>query len=234
MQPFLPVRESLKKLEYSPAGDDSTPWLIEQWPLAAAAFELDEDEVAVWHQVLAGQGRPWLVIRRIFRINPMWGPGTSPDDLQTWTWASLASSLGVPEPHLRADLEAAKDFWKKSKLSASVVRAVSSSSPSTINSQPSTSPSVNPLDSLPEFQIHQSYAEDQITAILTPFRFQSIRSSADRLYIANRIIELRKLLEDKHTRESARTLIVMELNMASHESTLQVLKQRLETLQRST
>ena len=234
MQTFLPITELPKTLEYSPGGDDSTPWLIEDWRAAAEAFALSADEATAWHIALAGQGRPWLVIRRIFRVNPLWGPGTSPDDLQAWTWATLAAALGVPEKHLRTDLDAACDFWKIAKLTANVTRAApdSSSSPSTLNSQPSTSSS--PADGLPDFQIHQDFTDSQITAILTPFRFQSIRSASDRLYIANRIIELRKLLEDKHKRESARTLIVMELNMASHESTLQVLKQRLETLQKST
>jgi hypothetical protein len=223
MSPLLPIREIPKTLEYSPGGDDTTPWLIEDWRAASEAFGLGEGETVAWHTALAGQGRPWLVIRRIFRINPLWGPGTSPDDLQAWTWTTLASSLGVPEKHLRADLEAALEFWKKSKLSAKVVRGASE-----------MPVAVNPLDSLPDFQIHQEFTDQQIASLLIPFRFGSVRSAADRLYIANRIIELKKLLENKHTRESARTLIVMELNMASHESTLQVLKQRLESLQKST
>ncbi len=237
MQPLLPVRETPKTLEYTPGDDDSPPWLIEDWRAIAAAFDLLDHEVVAWHLALAGQGRPWLVIKRMFRVAPLFGPGADDADLQAWSWAQLSASLSVPESHLKTDLEAAQEFWKKHRLSQAIQRQVSadsSNSPSKIQNPKSIAPGdgVNPLDGLPQFQIHQAFTDDQITAVLTPFRFNSVRSSADRLYVANRILELRKLLEDKLTRESARTLIVMELNMASHENTLHVFKSRMETLQR--
>lgn len=230
MQPLLPVRVQPKTLEYIPGGDDDPPWLIENWPDLAAAFDLHDHEVVGWHLALAGQGRPWLVIRRIFKVAPLFGSGTDSDDLKAWTWAELATFLGVPENHLRTDLDAAKEFWKKHRGTQSLQRQVSALPPAA--GQDGAAAPVQPIDGLPEFQIHQHLTEDQITAILTPFRFQSVRSAADRLYVANRILELRKLLEDKLTRESARTLIVMELNMASHESTLHAYKSRLDQLQR--
>jgi hypothetical protein len=248
MQPLLPVHTPPKTLEYSPS-DDSPPWLIEDWPGLSAAFNLSNShEVIDWHIALAGQGRPWLVIRRIFKLAPLWGNGTSADDLKTWTFAELAATLGVPAEHLKSDLSAAKEFWQKARMSANISRAAPSSSSSSIQNPSSSSSiqnsksniqnsasleaAVKPLDTLPGFTVHQDFTDEQITSLLVPFRFQSIRSASDRLYVANRILELRKLLEDKNTRESARQLIVMELNMANHETTLHVLKSRLETLQK--
>lgn len=226
-QPLLPVHEPRKSLEYSPA-EDSPPWLIDEWLAVADAFGLADHEVVAWHCALAGQGRPWWIIRRRFKVAPLWGDECSSDDLKVWSWAELSKSCGVPEAHLKTDLEAAVEFWKKARLTASIQRHVTAGDRESDPSDP-----VKQLDGLPRFQIHQEFTEAQISAILTPFRFHTIRSSADRLYVANRILELRNLLEDKQTRESARTLIVMELNMTSHESALYAHKLRLETLQRT-
>jgi hypothetical protein len=230
-QPLLPIRQPPKTLEYAPA-DDAPPWLIEDWQGLAAAFDLHAHEVLAWHVALAGQGRPWLVIRRRFKIAPLWGEGYSPDDLKVWSWAELASSLGVPEAHLKTDLDAAREFWKKARMTSALSRQPATSTLASCVSPPEVV-AAKPPDGLPQFSIHQDFTDAQIAATLTPFRFQSIRSASDRLYVANRILELRKLLEDKQTRESARTLIVMELNMASHESALQAHKYRLECLQKS-
>lgn len=231
-QPLLPVHEPPKTLEYAPAGDDAPPWLIGDWRAVSSAFDLKEHEVNDWHTALAGQGRPWQVIRRIHSIAPLWGDGITPDDMRTWTWASLSSALGVSEKNLKADLDAAIDFWKKARMSLSVQRAVQSSAASPADPAPQ-SPASSPSDGLPDFQIHQHFNDEQITAILTPFRFHTIKSHADRLYVANRIIELRKLLEDKYKREQVRQLIVMELSMANYEATIHALKSRLETIQKA-
>ena len=235
MHPLLPIHEPPKTLEYAPA-EDSPPWQIDDWQGLAAAFDLQGHEVVAWHLAIAGQGRPWLVIRRRFKIAPLWGDGYSADDLKLWSWAELAASMGVPEAHLKTDLEAARAFWKKARLTSSLQSSIkrresTNDPPRSSVTDPKPSPPGDP--GLPQFSIHQDFNEAQIEAILTPFRFQSIRSASDRLYVANRILELRKLLEDKQTRESARTLIVMELNMASHESALQSHKYRLESLQKS-
>lgn len=225
MTPLLPVRPPPKSLEYTPA-EDAPPWLVDDWQGLAAVFDLREHEIVAWHLALAGQGRPWLVVRRLYQLAPLFGDGTSPDDLKAWSYAELSAALGVPEAHLKSDLAAAVEFWKKARLAHSIQSQIAQSEPV------AGVDSVKPIDGLPVFSIHQALDDAQMTAILTPFRFHSLRSAADRLYVANRILELRQLLEDKITRESARTLIVMELNMASHESALNAHRARLETIQR--
>jgi hypothetical protein len=237
-QPLLPVSEPPKTLEYAPAGDDAPPWLIGDWRAIAGHFSLQPHEVNDWHRSLAGQGRPWVVIRRIFSIAPLWGDGATPDDIRSWSWAELSKSLGVTEKHLRADLDAAIEFWKKARLSLNIRRAVDGAAASAASSadpadpaQPADAASSLP-EGFPDFQIHQHLEEAEITAILTPFRFHTVKSPADRLYVANRILELRKLLEDKYKREQVRQLIVMELSMANYEATIHTLKSRLETIQK--
>lgn len=241
-QPLLPVREEPKTLRYNPTGSDEEPeWLVGDWRAIAASFALERHEVNDWHVALAGQGRPWLVIRRVFAVAPLWGAGLTPDDINAWGWAELAKSLGVSEAVLRKDLDAAVEFWKKARMSLSVQRGVQAlaaapqiggrQSPG-LAEPPAASP--NPaLDTLPDFRIHQSYDEAQISAILTPFRFNHLRAQDDRLYVANRILELRKLLEDKFKRESARQLILMEMNMANYETAIAALKSRLVTIHKS-
>ena len=226
--PLLPVREQPRDLEYEPTADDSIRWTIGDWPALSSAFDLQEHEVVAWHIALVGQGRPWTIIRRRWQVAPMWGDDSIEADLKAWSWAELAKQFGVPEAHLKTDLEAAVEFWKRARVTSSLKSEISN-----LKSEPDGSSGVKQLDGLPQFQIHQEFTEDQITAILTPFRFNSIRDDSDRLYVANRILELRTLLEDKQTRESARTLVVMELNMASHESALRGYKRRLMHLEQS-
>lgn len=224
-QPHLPVIEKPKTFEYTPGGEDAVPWLVGKWPEAAAAFDLREGEVLDWHLALAGQGRPWLVIRRIFNLAPMWGDASTPDDIRAWTWAELSESIGVSVDHLKRDLQAAAEFWKKARLSLNVQRGAALQKPASTGAE-----QVKSLDDMADFEIHQQFDASQIATILTKYRFKGVKSEDDRLYVASRVIELKKLLEDKHTRESARQLIVMELNMAGHEMTLQVLKSRLDSL----
>ena len=245
-QPLLPVRECPRSLEYNPAADDGPGWIIGDWRAIAEGFGLQEHEVKDWHAVLAGQGRPWLVIRRIHAIAPEWGPGLTPEDMQKWSWPSLATALGLPEAVLRRDLEAAVEFWKKARLSLNVHRSVQAAAvPGEVKpldlapARPLDSALIAPAaprpggESLPDFQIHQDFNDAQITAILTPFRFNHLRQEEDRLYVANRILELRSLLEDKLKRESARMLILMEMNTSNYEATIAALKSRLFTIQKS-
>jgi hypothetical protein len=251
-QPLLPSREEPKTLRYHPTGSDEDPeWLVGDWRAAAAAFSIEAHQVVDWHVALAGQGRPWLIIRRIFSIAPLWGSSLTPDDMKSWSWSELGKSLGLSEPVLRKDLEAAVAFWKKVRVSLAVQRTAQASA-APVNLLDAAPPSPDPApaqsppaplsgslppssapDSLPDFQIHQSFDAAQITAILTPFRFNHLRAVDDRLYVANRILELRKLLEDKFKRESARQLILMEMNMANYESTIAALKSRLVSIHKS-
>ena len=257
-QPYLPVREPPKQLEYEPA-EGAPPWLICDWQGLSAAFGLAPKEATPWHVALAGQGRPWLVIRRIFQVAPMFGDGSTTDDMRPWKWEELSESLGVPVPALKADLAAAVDFWHKAKLAGKLKHSGTGVSPVSSNHSetahppgasedtggtPVPHPTVKPLDpsraheptpdQLPAFQIHQELTDAQITGILTPFRFQGIKGESDRLYVANRILELRKLLEDKHMREAARQLVVMELNLAAYEASHLALKARLDAISQGT
>ena len=97
-QPMLPVRppaEPPPTMEYEPVADEP-PWLIGRWRTLAEAFDLHPEEVCQWHHALAGQGRPWLVIRRIHAVAPMWGDGNTAEDAEDWTFPKLAAALGVP------------------------------------------------------------------------------------------------------------------------------------------
>lgn len=228
---MLPVRQVAKTLEYSPAGEDAPSWLVSDWQGVKADFSLEEFEIDLWHSSLAGQGRPWLVVRRIFGVAPLWGDGVTPDDMEQWSWKDLSKRLGVPEAALRQDLHNAVEFWKKCKMAKSVNHHMEAQAAAHENAGPESGHHPDE-DGLPDFQIHKSLTDEQINTILTPFRFHTIRSESDRLYVANRILELHKLLADKYRRESVRQLIVMELSMANYEATIHILKMRLDMIQR--
>lgn len=219
---MLPVREEPKTIDYYPQGDENPPWLVGDWRGLSEKFSLRTDDLLDFHTALAGQGRPWTVVRRIYKIAAMWGESNTADDLREWTWKLLAETLGVAEARLHEDLDAAVDYWKKVSASQSVRAGVEKAAAS----------GVKQVDGIPDFQIHQQLTDDQVASLLKTFRFSHLRDEDDRLYVANRILELKRLMDDKHKRESARQLIVMELSMASHEMTQSLLKHRLAALNR--
>lgn len=217
-QPLLPEK---KTIEYS-ISPDHPPWTVGRWAELSAEFLLTESEVPAWHAVLVAQGRHWEIIRRRFMVAPLWGGDESPEQyLREWKFSELAAEWGVPEASIKHDFAASVDFWKRQKTLAKAQDSI-----------PGNEEGVNRLDSgdIAPFAIHQHLDSSQIEELLTQFRFGYIRVKSDRLYVANRILELRPLLADKNTRESARTLITMELNMANHELTLSLLRDRLDVL----
>lgn len=221
LQPQLPVREEPRSLDYAPNGEDGDPWTVTDWRGLSAAFGLGAGEIVAFHRDFASDSRHWKIIRRIFGVMASMGEAVEEDDMESWDWKKLSTKLGVPEARLREELAEAVVFWKKQCVSRKLQQA-KSFAPEEVHS----------LDEMPKFTVHREIEESAVTELLEKFRFGHIKSSADRLFVANRILELRGLFDDKNRRESARQLIVMELNLADSEASRALLKQRLDVLQK--
>ena len=227
----LPDHAEPRTLEYYPGGEDSPPWQVDDWRALSEAFSLRQAEVLHWHEALAGQGRPWLVIRRIFHVAPVFGPEAGPDDMRKWSFKELSAAQGVSEARLQADLEAAKEFWQRERLAGSVRAKIKEAAP---DEGAAVEVAVKRIDGLPEFSVHQELDEATVMDILGPLRFDHYKSKQDRLYVANRCLELKQFLTDKHQREPTRQLIGLEVTMGAYELTQSQLKARLDEIRRGT
>lgn len=220
MQPDLPTYQEPRFMEYDPDGDDGVTWTVNDWPALKEAFALEASDLVLWHRHLcAAEGRYWKIIKRIFGVIPTMGDAVEDEDMEDWDFPKLAKTWGLPEKQLREELETVADHWKKERLSRKITQAT-------------TVPGdgVKPLDGGVRFAPHQDLAEERISELLEAFFFDHHKSKSDRLFIANRILELWTLFEDKNRREPARQLINMELNLRDSETSRALLKSRLETL----
>ncbi len=220
MQPSLPIRPEPRYMEYNPDGDDGVTWTVNDCKGLKECFGIEESDLVFWHRHLCSpESRYWRIIKRIFGVIPSFGDAVEEEDLEDWDWAKLAKAWSIPEVRLREELSQAADHWKKEKVSRRITQATAPAADG-----------VKPIDDSPRFTPHQDLAEEKISELLAAYFFEHQKSKSDRLFIANRIIELRVLFEDKNRRESARQLVNMELNLRDSEVSRALLKGRLEVL----
>jgi hypothetical protein len=222
-QPSLPVREEPKTLDYYPEGDDGVPWSVNDWRALKEAFELTEAELVAWHGDLAGDTRHWKIIKRIFGVMAILGDAVEDEDAEEWNWAKLSKHWGVKEELLREELAMAVDHWKRLRVSRKIGGG-------------GTTAGVKPVDGEGKaggFKPHEEMAEERIGELLARYRFVDIVSHSERPFVARRLLELRPALEDHNRRESARQLIMMELNLADSEKVRALAKRRLDTLSKN-
>jgi hypothetical protein len=202
-------------MEYLPDGEDGAPWNVGDWPALKLAFDLQPTELPQWHQDLAGQGRYWTIIRRIFGVIPFFGDAVEEEDQEEWDWKKLSKTLTVDEKTLRQDLAEIVEHWKKLRVSRKI--------------QSPGKDGVKPVDAAPRISPQEAMSDEQITELLTLYRFNHVKGK-DRVFVASRILERRSLFEDPNRREAARGLVTMELNLQDNETTRTLLKARLESL----
>lgn len=203
-----------RQVDYFPAGPDEVPWQVSRWPDLAEAFDLTEDELPAWHNLLANPSeRCWLVIRRIYGVMAHFGEAVDEDDMEEWDWKKLAKQIGVREADLHDDLAAAISFWRKDRVARRSVRP-GEAAPAVEAAAPG----------------RRSRADADIGELLARYRFGHIKGD-DRVFVADRLLELGSLFDDPNRREAARQLVNMELNLHDIEHQRTLLKARLEVLE---
>lgn len=99
--------------EYFPPGI-TEPWRVERFDLLAAEFGLQEEEVAQWHEVMHPFPRSWLIVRRLYGVQPVMLPlNATSNDYKLATMAELREELGLTQDQLRQELLAAVQMWKR-------------------------------------------------------------------------------------------------------------------------
>ncbi len=218
------MRADTNAIEYYPNGEDEPGWKIDHWDELSQVFDLKEHDLIDWHLCLAGQGRPWNVIRKIHGVNALFGSNMDIELFESWDWKRLASKEGVSEKVLRNDLEAAVTHWKKVRNSLGLRRTIETAAASGVGIAGIDS------DGLPEFRPMEEMDEERVKRCLQAFRMDNITGEADRLFAARRALELRKYLDERSTREQARQMIYMEISLGMYEDGMMAMKSRMAKL----
>ncbi len=212
-----------KKFTQYEAGDGSD-WRVDRWPELKRAFSLRENELRLWHEELAGQGRAWVVARRLFGVFPLLGAES--DDFKTWSSESLGKSLGISSAKVEMDLDAAVEFWnKRKKLSSLEAKVEKPKSASGV-----IKPSGDDMDMVDIPSIYKVIDDDTVERILTAYGFSHVKGESTRLEVADRLLSLKRQFEQPNTRAMARQLVNMELAMATYEAVIIGIKNDLELL----
>jgi hypothetical protein len=204
-----------KAREYETSGEEY--WQVAGWEDLVAAFGLREDQLAAWHDVMAGQGRAWEIIRRVFRVSALLDP--EPDDLRVWTREDLAGKYGISESLVADEISNAVKEWSLNQARGQVKQGVALISD-------------EEMDHLTRFSNGDGMTEDVISRLLKAFNFDHIqKDSILRAEVASRIVSLKDWLNSPHKRMGARELIRTEISMHGLDSLLVGYQNKLAKLQ---
>lgn len=198
-------------MRYQPV-EGGAAWQVEDWHSLIGEFGIKADELVSWHHAFSGSGRLWEILRRIYQVAPLFGDELVDDDFRIWTFAELAAKWAVPEKDLRTQHEGAVKFWRRQAEEVALAGKLAEQ----------LSPG------MPEFQSGPEVEDDKISPLLEQFGFDNEKLAANRKFIAKRILELRPQLETAVYRESARQVILMELNMRRYETMLSIRQTALD------
>lgn len=179
-------------------------WAVENFSALAGEFGMGAGDLAEWHDLVAGEGRAWEVIQRLYGVASLGGE-VDADFARGWKLPELAKKYGVKEGQLRVELDKAVRVWKVTCARANVaneavggisqdeyVRLVGGNNSGGLDKQ-------------------------QVDGILKAFGFGNVPDEMIRAETAGRILSLREYLEAPHHRVSARRLISLELGMHTLE-----------------
>ena len=70
------------------------------------------DTLPLLHNAVIGQERKWMILRRLFGIQPVLLPPEYPlDDMKSWQRDELCEALGMTRAHLKQELDGIRGVW---------------------------------------------------------------------------------------------------------------------------
>jgi len=196
-------------MRYHPVEDGPT-WQVDAWRELVGDFPVSKESVPTWHHSLAGSGRTWEILRRLYQIAPLYGEDDSSEYTRPWTLAELAAKWSVPVKDIESEHAAAVKFWKRHMEERQLGEKLANAG------------------SVPEFQAGPDVEDEKIAPLLDKYGFGHEKIAANRKFIAKRIVELRPQFETAVYRETARQIVGMELNMRRYESLLGIKQLQLD------
>lgn len=211
--------EAVTFLEYEPS-EDSGYWRMERPDLWQADFSTTLADAQEWHRWIAGKGRVWEIVRRLYRLAGLFED--DPDLLVVWTRAEVAKKYGVPLAEVDHDLRVAAEQWTLYAARCKVQREAAKLS--------AGGASDSDVESLIGFSNSGGLEKSAVDRLLEAFSFGDIKDELLRTQVANRIISLREYLESPHSRTSARQIIRLEVSMHGKEKMLLLYNNKIEQI----
>lgn len=188
--PATPSASALQ--EYQVGGE---AWRCARFDLLAAEFPVVPEQLALFHGVMAAQERGWLILRRLFGLQPVLPPATlSPDDLRTWSRAELRAALGLRPQQLQQELDALRGQWLGLVGPKEAPPAAAAAPP--------------PSSAAPKQDLFEPDA--RLLAYDLPVTFES---RAEHDWFVKRVADYEKILQDRLARGLAVNALMMELSM---------------------
>lgn len=182
-------------IDYETLGEEY--WRIDRFAKVAELFDIGENDLADWHEFLAGRGRSWTIIRRRFGVYPLLSG--DPDAATRLDVQTLAKELGISQSSVEREIEGAAEAWKLARARGNLREQMDSQK--------------SDIDALTHYTFADGLDEDSATRLLRAFDFDSVRDPAHRLEVAGRILTLKEYLTAPNTRTAAREIIRAEITM---------------------
>ena len=165
--------------------------------LAAGAADAREigERLARWQEAIQGQARAWLIVRRLFGIQPVLPPRDFvEDDFRQWQREELRSALGMTRAQLAAELDAIRG------VAESLKSQVQNSKP------PPAEPSPAAVRGELDLEDGQELLERYGLAV-------KLASLGERTWFAQRVEQFSKLLDEPPTSGLARNTLMTEVQL---------------------
>lgn len=213
------MNEPVTFLEYEPTSE-SGYWRMERPDLLEADFGVSRSEVEEWHRWIAGRGRVWEIVRKLYQLAGFLENDT--DVMVSWTRADVAKKYGIPVAEVDHDVKFAVDHWR-----LHVARAQVAKDSAAISQGGATD---GDIESLIGFSNAAGLEASAVDRLLAAFSFGDIKDELLRAQVANRIISLRDYLESPHSYTSARQIIRLEVSLHGKEKMLLLYNNKIEQI----
>ena len=158
------------------------------------------DTLPLLHNAVIGQERKWMILRRLFGIQPVLLPPEYPlDDMKSWQRDELCEALGMTRAHLKQELDGIRGVW----ISQSRVH----SPESTVQGPQS---GVQSPGSAPGGELALEADRELLQKYGLPVTFED---SSEREFFVARAADFQKVFEEKTTSGLARSILMTELQL---------------------
>lgn len=199
-------------LEYEPVED--VHWRIDRADLLREDFGVSAADVDEWHRAMAGRGRAWEILSRLYQVGELLDPDE--EVTRSWTRAELGKRFGIPKAEVDHEIEHAVEFWNLRKARGQVAEVVAAEG--------------GEIDQLASFANAAGMGSRDVDRLLEMFGFSEIRGELFRAQTANRLLSLKDYLMSQHTRTMARQLVRWEVSLHTKERMLLVYTSKIEEL----
>lgn len=192
----------MKQPELNPAlieyRADGELWRCNRFDLLAAEMPVKADQLPAFHGVAITKARGWLIVRRLFGMQPVIPPASMDlDDLRIWQREELRESLSLTRAQLQAELDAVRGAW------LGVLKTMAPPVPA------------------PEKREHREEFVFTDDDLLQRFGFtMRFTNMAERAWFTQRVRDWEKVLNEKFATVLARNALMTELRIFQLDSFL--------------